>query len=118
MSLIFGQRMVRIEDGMKGTVIQDGPDLRIAYLDRGEERRALKSEKWVLDELEPGPMRQVEKMLIAVHADRALRAFECHEPLKFWDKPDSTQIYDLGLVEVILAYLTRRPTRAANSPAG
>jgi hypothetical protein len=111
--LVLGRRMVRIEDGTKGVVAQNGPELRIVYLDRGEERLALKSESWIVDELKPGPLRPVEKMLIALHADRALRAFERNEPLKFWDQPDVANIYDMGLIEVIQDYLAQRTTRSA-----
>ena len=111
--MTVGERMVRVDDGMKGVVVQNGPELRILYVDRGEERMALKSEQWVRDEYQPGPLRNAEKMLIALHADRALRAFEKHEPLKFWDTPDGSEIYDPGLIEVIQVYLTLRTTRAA-----
>lgn len=113
-ALVFGQRMVRLDDGMKGVVGQDGPELRIIYLDRGEERIALKSEKWTVDELKPGPLRSEEKLLIALHADRALRAYERCEPLKSWERVcSSADPYDEGLVVAILAYLAERQTRAA-----
>jgi hypothetical protein len=108
--------MVRENDGMKGIVGQDGPELRIIYLDRGEERLALKSEKWLPDELKPGPLRSEEKLLIALHADRALRAYERSEPLKSWERVcSSADPYDEGLVQAILQYLAQRPTRAAIS---
>lgn len=116
MSLVLGQRMVRLDDGQKGVVAQNGPELRIVYNDRGEERIALKSEKWRPDVIEPGPLRDVEKMLIALHADRALRAYERHEPLKFWDTPTGdSEVYDIGLIAHILAYLTERQTRPATT---
>ncbi len=110
----LGDRMVRTDDGMRGVVAQNGPELRVVYLDRGEERIALKSEKWTLDAIQPGPLRDVEKMLIALHADRALNAYERHEPLKFWDTPrGDAEVYDIGLIEAITAYLTQRTTRPA-----
>lgn len=114
MSLIFGQRMVRIDDGTKGTVVQDGPELRIVYLDRDEERFAPKSEKWAPDELVPGPLRQEECFLIAATCDRALRAYERNEPHKYWEKiPLSYTPYDSDLMQIIMDYLVRRLTRAA-----
>ena len=110
----FGQRMVRLEDGMRGTVGRNGPELRIMYLDRGEERMAAKSERWSPDELVPGPLREEEQVLIALHADRALRAYERHEPLKSWEEVHaSTAPYDEGLFEVIVSYLMARTSRAA-----
>ena len=112
--MIVGQRMVRLDDGQRGVVAQNGPELRIMYLDRGEERLALKSEKWLPDELKPGPLRAEERYLIALYADRALRAYELNEPHRYWEKPALTDVpYDPGLVEAITGYLTRRPTRAA-----
>lgn len=106
--------MVRLDDGTKGTVMQQGPELRIVYEDRGEERLALKSEKWVRDELKPGPLREEEQVLVALHADRALRAYERNEPLKSWEQLNAgSAIYDEGLFDIILAYLTNRKTRPA-----
>ncbi len=112
--LTFGQRMVRVSDGMKGHVMQDGPELRIVYLDRGEERLASKAENWVEDELEPGPLRPSERFLIAATCDRALRAYEKNEPHKYWETiPLTYRAYDEGLMEVIDEYLSQRETRAA-----
>jgi hypothetical protein len=106
--------MVRLEDGMRGTVGRNGPELRIMYLDRGEERLAAKSERWQLDEFKPGPLREEEQVLIALHADRALRAYERHEPLKSWEEVHAaTAPYDEGLFNVIVSYLMARTTRAA-----
>jgi hypothetical protein len=108
----LGQRMLRLEDGMRGVVAQNGPELRILYVDRGEERMALKSERWSPDELRPGPLREEEQVLIALHADRALRAYERHEPLKSWEEVHaSTAPYDEGLFDVIVQYLMHRQTR-------
>jgi len=114
MTLIFGQRMVRLDDGMQGTVAQDGPELRIVYLDRGEERMAAKSERWRVDELVPGPLRPSERFLIAATCDRALRAYECNEPHKYWETiPLTYRAYDEGLMDVIDEYLIRRETLPA-----
>lgn len=112
-AVILGQRMVRIADGQQGVVSQNGPELRITYMDRGSERVALKSEKWVPDELKPGPMLPPEMLSIAKHADRALRAHERNEPLHWWEPPGAEPLYDLGLVNVIIGYLRTRETRPA-----
>lgn len=113
-ALTFGQRMVRLDDGMKGVVAQNGAELRIVYQDRGEERLAGKAEKWAPDELQPGAMRLEERALIAAYADRALRAFERGEPLKLWEPVFSDhQPYDSGLFNIIVTYLGARQTRAA-----
>jgi hypothetical protein len=110
----LGQRMIRVEDGMKGVVAQNGPELRILYVDRGEERMALKSERWVPDEIRPGPLRLEEKATIAWYADRALRAYERNEPFKVWEKPNIDEpIYDEGLTRLIIEYLTARETLPA-----
>jgi hypothetical protein len=112
--LVFGQRMIRLEDGQRGRVLQNGPELRIIYVDRGEDRVALKSESWVRDAIEPGPLREVEQVLIALHADRALRAYERNEPLKSWEQVQAgVAPYDEGLFDVIIAYLMKRTTRPA-----
>ncbi len=108
MPLTLGQRLVRLDDGMKGTVKQYADELRVLYLDRGEERLAPKGETWVADEIAPGPLHTDEMRLIAHYADRALRAHERHEPFKYWEKPNLLEIYDSGFVETILAYLSKR----------
>ena len=111
----LGQRMVRVDDGMKGTVSQNGPELRIVYNDRGEERIALRSERWVPDELKPGPLRSEEMATIAWYADRALRAFERNEPLRYWEPADIDETpYDEGLTRVIIDYLAARETLPAD----
>lgn len=112
----LGQRMIRLDDGMKGVVAQDGAELRIVYVDRGEERMARRSEKWVPDELHPGPLRAEEKMTIAWWADRALQAYETNTVLKHWERPDldAFEVYDEGLLRVILDYLESRETLPAD----
>ena len=110
--MIVGQRMVRETDGMRGQVVQNGPELRILYLDRGEERLALKTERWIADAIRPGPMRPEEKRLVALYADRALRAYERNEPLRWWEPPALTDMpYDTGLIAAIERYLSERETR-------
>jgi hypothetical protein len=110
-----GKRMVRLNDGQRGVVCQNGPELRIVYLDRGSERIAAKSEKWEPDELKPGPLRDEEMYLVALYADRALRAYECNEPLRYWEKPALTDVpYDAGLLRVVREYISSRVTRAAS----
>lgn len=105
----LGERMLRVNDGQRGVVAQNGPELRIVYFDRGEERLAPKNEKWVLDELRPGPLRAEEKVLVALYADRALRAIERHEPHKTWEKPElDAEVYDKGLLHAIVQYLSDR----------
>jgi hypothetical protein len=107
--------MVRVADGQQGVVAQNGPELRIVYQDRGFERIAAKSERWVLDELNPGPMLRDEAYLIALYADRALRAHERHEPHKWWERPLTIEPpYDEGLVNLIVDYLTARESKAAS----
>jgi len=106
--------MIRLDDGQKGIVAQSGPELRIVYNDRGEERIALKSERWIREAIEPGPLREEEQVLVALHADRALRAYERNEPLKSWEQVHAaTEPYDEGLFDVIIAYLMNRKTRPA-----
>lgn len=107
--------MLRLDDGMVGTVelvILPGnevPEKRVVYVDRGERRIGSKSERWVSAEQQPMPLRAEEKFLIALHADKALRAYEKNEPLKFWELPKlSDEPYDNDLVVAILAYLSQR----------
>lgn len=107
--------MVRLDDGMRGTVEivtipgVDLPDKRIVFEDRGEKRIASKTEKWVSAEPPPMPLRAEEKFLVAMWADGALRAIEKNEPHKTWEKPRlSDEPYDSELVLAILSYLSQR----------
>ena len=110
--MILGQRMIRLEDGQRGIVCQNGPELRVMYIDRGEERLAAKSERWIADDVKPGPLRAEERYLIALHADRALRAYECNEPLKWWEQLAITDVpYDSAFTRAIESLLTERETR-------
>lgn len=105
--MIVGQSMLRVDDGMKGTVVlTEGDIVRIAYVDRGEERFAEKGEKW--EPVRP-PSRRIlrdEMVHIAQFADSALRAAELHEPHKWWivEQPP----YDQGLIDAIVVYLEAR----------
>jgi hypothetical protein len=115
-----GDRLVRLDDGMVGTVelvrMPGGTEdeKRIVFLDRGERRVAGKAEKWVSASPAPAPLRAEEKFLIAAWADKALRAYERNEPLKVWEKPTlNDEPYDSELIVAILAYLSEREIRAS-----
>ena len=118
----LGMRVMRLDDGMVGTVEEvilpgaEAPEKRIVYHDRGERRMAAKSEHWVSAEPAPVPLRAEEKFLIALYADKALRAYERNEPLKFWEAPKlSDEPYDSDLVLAVLSYLSRRELRPPDS---
>jgi hypothetical protein len=107
--------MLRVEDGVRGTVEMvtipglDMPEKRIVYEDRGERRLASKTEKWISAEPPPQPLRPEEKFLVAMWADRALRAIERNEPYRVWEKPKlSDEPYDNELVLAVLSYLSQR----------
>ena len=111
----LGSRMLRLDDGMRGTVEMvtipgvDLPEKRIIYEDRGEQRIASKVEKWISAEPPPQPLRAEEKFLVAMYADRALGAIEKNEPHRVWEKPKlSDEPHDNELVMAILAYLSQR----------
>jgi hypothetical protein len=113
-----GTRMVRPDDGRRGAVefvtFEAGSNAttepRVVYYDRGERVIAPKREHWEPDELGKRlPLRAEEKLEVALHADRALRAIDQHEPLKFWERPAlSAEPYDANLVLAIIAYLSTR----------
>ena len=114
----IGHRMLRLDDGMVGTLElvtmpgSDIPEKRIVFLDRGERRIASKTERWVNADPPKAPLRAEEKFIIALHADKTLRAFEQNEPLKWWEKPKlSDEPYDNELVMAILSYLSERELR-------
>ncbi len=118
----IGQKMLRLDDGMVGTVelvIPPGmeqPEKRIIYTDRGERRLASKQERWVTTEAPPLPLRAEEKFLIAMHADKALRAYERNEPLRYWEQPKlSDEPYDNELIVAILAFLSQREIPSAET---
>ena len=116
MSLVIGTPMIRVEDGMRGTVEMASPvgldrylEPRIVYYDRGERRIASKLEKWDVEQMPGSKMRTEEMLLVAFAADRQLEALDKHQPDQFW-KPLSERraIHDLGLVNAILDYLRKR----------
>lgn len=111
----LGARMIRLDDGMRGTVELvtipgiDMPEKRIVFEDRGERRIASKAEKWISADPPPMPLRAEEKFLVAMYADRALRAIERNEPHRVWEKPTlRDEPYDNELVLAVLAYLSQR----------
>jgi hypothetical protein len=114
--LIAGQRMVRVDDGMKGQVelvampgFEQYEELRIVYMDRGEKRIAGKRESWQPVTPVPRKLRFEEVMHVAFAADRALRSLERNEPSLFWQPPASDHVpHDPELVKVIADYLDRR----------
>ncbi len=109
MSLVLGARMRRRDDGREGVVALVDGDRRIVWEDRGESRVALRQEVWDEAEFPRPPLRAEEKLEIALSADRALRAIDLHEPLRFWDKPSlADRPHDAGLVLAIIAYLSTR----------
>lgn len=110
-----GSRMVRLEDGQKGTVaLVQHPgapegEPRICYWQQGAQLIAGKLERWHLEAPARAPLRAEEKLEVALHADRVLRAIDLHEPLKAWQRPRlSDEPYDAGLVLAIIGYLTGR----------
>lgn len=107
--LVHGRVMVRVDDGQRGFVDRTDGELRITYLDRGEVRIATKSEKWEPETSVPRALRPAERFLVAATCDRALRAYECNEPHKYWETIPLTYVaYDEGLMEAIDAYLSQR----------
>lgn len=117
----LGLRVQRLDDGMLGSVEEviipgsEHPEKRIVYIDRGERRIAGKTERWVSAEPAPAPLRAEEKFLIALHADKALRAYECNEPLRYWEVPRlKDEPYDNDLVMAVLSYLSQRELRGSD----
>ncbi len=104
--MILGQQMLRVDDGMKGLVVQHETGLRIAYVEMGEQRFAGKGEKWEPVTKPPRKLRLEEMYSIARRSDIALQAVERNEPERWWvveSKP-----YDQGLINVIVSYLKGR----------
>lgn len=107
--LTLGQRMVRLEDGKLGLVEPHNGEPRILFEDRGEKLVAGKQEKWDVFEILGGPLRDEEKMQVALTADRVLRAIVRNEPNRLWEPLDlSATPFDEGLVSAIVAYLGER----------
>jgi len=109
MSLVVGERMMRVDDGMRGLVVQSEGDIaRIAYVDRGEQRFAGKGEKWEPIVKPTRAMRREEMLEVARCADSCLRSMELHEPFRFWEAYGSRPSHDQDLVELIVHYLEQR----------
>lgn len=109
MRLPLGTRMVRQDDGKAGIVEQVGEEPRIVYFDRGEKLIASKREKWVEMAVRKGPLREEEKLLVALTADKVLRGVTMNEPSKLWEpvNPDA-EPFDAKLVRVIVEHLGTR----------
>lgn len=112
-----GQRMVRADDGMRGTVelvampgFEQHQELRIVYTDRGEQRIAGKRELWEPVTSPPRNLRAEEIALVAHAADARLRAIDNHEAYRWWDDVHlSARVpHDPELVRVITEYLEKR----------
>lgn len=115
MSLVAGQRMVRVDDGMKGVVElvtipgYELEELRITYVDRGEKRIAGKREPWESVKDPPRKLREEEIVAVAYTADRMLYALDSARPFDWWRKIDGNEPpHDPGLVDVIEQYLRKR----------
>lgn len=107
MSLVLGARMIRRDDGTRGTVALVEGERRVVYYDRGEQRIAPKKEVWDPEVTsERLPLRPEEMLEIAHEADRALRAIELHEPKRWWEPRGP--VHDQGLIEAVVAYLRSR----------
>ena len=105
----YGARMVRVEDGQMGVMQEHQGELRIFYEDRGERLVASKAEKWDVFEPGGGPLRDEEKRLVALTADKVLRAIVRNEPSKLWEPVDpDAAAFDEGLVRVVVEYLGTR----------
>jgi hypothetical protein len=116
-SPVVGQRMIRTDDGMRGTVelvqvpgFESEFEKRVVYLDRGEKRVAGKREVWEPEKDPPKKLRFEEVMRVAFAADRALRSIDKNEPDTWWRR-DSTPVqaaHDGDLVGLIVEYLQKR----------
>lgn len=113
--LTAGQLMVRVDDGVRGTVqltpipgFEDHQELRIVYFDRGEMRIAGKREPWEPVTAPPKKLRPEEIQRVAMAADRQLRALDMNEPLMWWAPQQLERVHDGGLVKVIAEYLLAR----------
>ena len=107
--LALGQRMIRSDDGKLGLVESHNGEPRILFEDRGEKLVASKAEKWDVFEPGSGPLRDEEKRLVALTADKVLRAIVRNEPSKLWEPVDpDAAAFDEGLVRVVVDYLGER----------
>lgn len=115
MSLVVGQRMVRTDDGMRGTVelvsmpgFEQYEELRIVYTDRGEKRIAGKREVWEVEKAPSRKLREEEIRHVAHYADRMLQALDDNAPVKWWEDVRPQHIHDPVLFELIVEHLKKR----------
>lgn len=109
MTLVLDEVMLRIDDGMKGTVRMMEDGLRIVYSLHGNLMIAGRKERWVPYNEPRAPMRTEECLEVALEADRALKAIVTHTPRAFWQPVDlKAEPFDKGLVDAILTYLSAR----------
>lgn len=109
MRLPLGTRMVRQDDGKAGVVEQVEGEPRIVYEDRRETLIAGKREKWHEALARQGPLREEEKLLVALTADKVLRGVILNQPSKLWQPIDpESEPFDAKLVRVIVEYLGTR----------
>jgi hypothetical protein len=117
LTLTLGNKMLRVEDGMRGEV-RAVPGLldevlRIVWNDRGEDRIASPKEVWIEDEQERLPLREEEIQEVAAVADHWLKCIEQHLPrfaqmAPFQIGERIIPPHDAGLVAVIIEYLRGR----------
>lgn len=109
MSLVLGQRMVRLEDGTRGVVALVDGERRITWDDRGETRVAGKMEEWQPDAVGARKLRPEEMRFVARWADGALEAIEKHEPFRYWETVRIEHpSHDQALVDLIVGYLEKK----------
>lgn len=115
MSLPVGQRMVRADDGMKGTVELvtipgfEHQEPRITYVDRGEKRIAGKREVWEPVKDPPRQLLPEEIERVAAAADTMLRNIDHNELFQWWKFGGIPgKWHDDGLRRIICDYLRFR----------
>ena len=106
MSLVLGQKMVRVSDGCRGVVVLHNGRPRIKYSMMADEFFAITGENvnWVPEELPDLPLREEEIERVAGVADQVLYCLRSHTPWRFWEAAPA-EPHDRGLVEVIKRYL-------------
>ena len=104
MTLILGQKMVRVSDGARGTVVLRDGVPRILFHLMADEFLAPTREQWVAEELPVAPLHEEEIERVAGTADQVLYCLRTHTPWRFWEAGPA-EPHDRGLVEVIKRYL-------------
>jgi hypothetical protein len=107
MKLANGTKMRRSSDGVAGTVEMVFGESRICYLEFGESKIAPRSERWEPSDPPSWPLRDEEKLDVALAADAMLRSIVMHQPNRYWEPPSGTA-FDPGLVHCVVAYLGTR----------